>query len=66
MLETQQVAPIHGSALRRPGTYEPQSARFLPTDTGPTESPIKPLPDQGLRESASRNSRMNQNEGAYG
>ncbi len=47
MLETQQFAPTNGSALRRPGAYDPQPAGFVSNDTGPTESPSKPLPDQG-------------------
>ena len=47
MLETQQFAPTQGSPLRRSGAYEPQPAGFQSTDTGPTESPSKPLPDQG-------------------
>ena len=47
MLKAQQFAPTHGSALRRPGAYEPQPTGFLSTDNGLMESPSKPLPDQG-------------------
>lgn len=45
--------------IRRPGAYEPPPAGFVSNDTGPTESPSKPLPDQGLQDYASQNSRMN-------
>lgn len=47
MLERQQFAPAHGSALRRQVAYKPQPAGCQSTDAGPTESPSKPLPDQG-------------------
>ena len=47
MLETQQFAPTRGSAPRRRGAYDPQPAGFLSTDTDPTESASRPLPDQG-------------------
>ena len=47
MLETQQFATTHGSVLRRSGAYDLQPAGFVSNDTGPTESPSKPLPDQG-------------------
>ncbi len=59
MLETQQFAPTHGSALRRIEANEAQPTGFLSTDTGPGESPSKPFPDQGITRGRSRESRMN-------
>ena len=47
VLETRQFAPTHGTAHHRPSAYDAQPAGFVSNDTGPTESPSKPLPDQG-------------------